>query len=125
MDCTKCGLPIEGGQHGDNAIVVKYHWSDVFFESERATDVRHAVCVDDPLALPNVRNHLQCQGRSKTVPAGRSKSVPAGWCLTDPTDPGRGGAPALTTVRHWRPRGANRRTAGPTLAPRRRSACCL
>ena len=59
MDCTKCGLPIEGGQHGANAIVVKYHWSDVFFESERATDVRHAVCVDDPLALPNVRNHLQ------------------------------------------------------------------
>ena len=55
MDCTKCGLPIEGGQHGDNAIVVKYHWSDVFFESERATDVRYAVCVDDPLDLPNVR----------------------------------------------------------------------
>ena len=59
MDCTKCGLPIEGGHDGDNAIVVKHHWSDVVFDSERATDVRHACCVDDPLALPNVRDHLQ------------------------------------------------------------------
>lgn len=59
MGCTKCGLPIEGGRYGPNAIVVTHHWSDAVFESERATDVRHANCVDDPLALPNVREHLE------------------------------------------------------------------
>ena len=59
MDCPKCGLPIEGGHDGDDAIVVKHHWSDVVFDSERATDVRHAFCVDDPLSLPNVRGHRE------------------------------------------------------------------
>ena len=54
MDCTKCGLRIEGGYDGENSIVVKHHWSDAAFDSERATDVRHPVCVEEPLSLPNV-----------------------------------------------------------------------
>ena len=38
---------------------MKHYWSDVVFDSERATDVRHASCVDDPLSLPNVRDHRE------------------------------------------------------------------
>ena len=62
-----------------------------------------------------------CQGRRKTVPLGRRKAGPPGWCLT-----ARGGVgpPALTTVRRWHPRGANRRLTGLTRARRRRPAGC-
>ena len=59
MDCTKCGGVIEGGRHGDNAIVVKHHWSDTVFDAGHGIDIRHAFCVDDPLSLPNVRGHRE------------------------------------------------------------------
>ena len=65
-----------------------------------------------------------CQGRSKTVPLRRSKTGPPGWCLTVPTARGGVGPPALATVRHWHPRGANRRLTAPTRARQRGPAGC-
>ena len=67
------------------------------------------------------RSWSDCQGRRENVPVGRRKAVPL---RVVPDGPGRGGPPALATVRHWHPRGANRRLTGPTRPRRRRPAGC-
>ena len=47
MDCTKCGLPIEGGRWGPDAVVLEY--ADGF--PRPAKVVYHVDCVLDPVSL--------------------------------------------------------------------------
>ena len=54
MECTKCGLPIEGDRHGGTAIVVSNGMAAGFAGIDRYAghDIRHPECVDDPAHLP-------------------------------------------------------------------------
>ena len=55
MDCTKCGLPIEGGRIGDDTITVSVGWNPFLWDERgmKGQDVRHVECVEDPTRVPN------------------------------------------------------------------------
>ncbi|MCY4416800.1 MAG: hypothetical protein OXE87_10895 [Chloroflexi bacterium] len=55
MDCTKCGLPIEGGSLCDDTITVSVGWNPFLWDEpgRKGQDVRHAECADDATRIPH------------------------------------------------------------------------
>ena len=55
MECSKCGLAIEGGRHGDNAIVVSNGMLAGFAGIDRYVGafIRYPECVGDPTRIPD------------------------------------------------------------------------